>query len=170
MHRPTLYLDTTIISAYWYDGLDLVSHARRLNTREWWEIEHSQFEIWISDVTEDELREGLYRHQSDTLAMARRLRYLPVTRSVHELAARLLAARIVPESKPRDALQMAVATVHEIDYLLTWNYAHLANASAQQRLGEICRKAELACPLLVSPETVPRASFGQVIRRSKKWQ
>jgi hypothetical protein len=64
-----------------------------------------------------------------------------------------------------DALQMAVSTAHEVDYLLTWNYAHLANPIAQARLEAICGSLDLRAPLLVSPETIPQARFGQDIRR-----
>jgi hypothetical protein len=64
----------------------------------------------------------------------------------------LLQTRLIPETKPGDALQMAVSAAHEVDYLLTWNYAHLA----------------LRAPLVVSPETIPQVRFGQVIRRKKR--
>ena len=62
-------------------------------------------------------------------------------------------------------LQMAVASVHHIDYLLTWNYAHLANPSAQLRLDNLCSEAGHRAPIMVSPESVPRSRRGQSIRR-----
>jgi len=79
----------------------------------------------------------------------------------------LLQSRIIPETKPGDALQMAISAAHEVDYLLTWNYAHLANPVAQERLEEICRSQGLRAPLLVSPETIPQVRFGQTILRRK---
>ena len=79
----------------------------------------------------------------------------------------LLESRLIPETKPGDALQMAVSAAHEVDYLLTWNYAHLANPIAQERLEAICGKLDLRAPLLVSPETIPQVRFGQSIRRRK---
>jgi hypothetical protein len=56
---------------------------------------------------------------------------LVIDRTVDDLVDELLALRIVPETKPGDAVQMAVAAAHEMDYLLSWNYAHLANPIAQ---------------------------------------
>jgi hypothetical protein len=89
---------------------------------------------------------------------------------VRRLAMTRLAKQVldlVPETKPGDALQMAVSAAHEMDYLLTWNYAHLANPIAQGRLEAICRRLNLHAPLLVSPESIPQVRFGQAIRRRK---
>jgi hypothetical protein len=52
-------------------------------------------------------------------------------------------------------------------YLLTWNHAHLANAVAQERLAEVCENMGIACPLLVSPDTIPKVALGQPIRRPR---
>jgi hypothetical protein len=97
--------------------------------------------------------------------MVQRLRYLPRKRTVRDLE--LLTSRVVPDSKPGEALQIAIAAGHAVDYLLTWNYAHLANPAAQERLIEFCRRRGLHFPLMVSPETIPRDRLGQNIRRMK---
>ena len=75
--------------------------------------------------------------------------------------------RIVPfdQSKIGDAIQLAFATVYRVDYLLTWNHAHLANVDVQRRLNEVNRSRGWRSPLLVSPETIPWAALGQTIRR-----
>jgi hypothetical protein len=168
MPQPTIYLDTAVISSYWYDGANVISQARRIATRVWWDSESKHFEVWASRVTEEELRGGWYPRQAQALAMVRRLRFLPLTGDVRQFADRLLEAKVVPDNKPRDALQMAVATVHEMDYLLTWNYAHLANVTAQQHLEKVCRRCDSRRPLLVSPETIAKVSLGQSLRRKKR--
>ncbi len=117
--KPTVYLDTTIISSCWYEGSDVLAFGRRLATREWWNTERRHFDLRISAVTEDELRAGHYPRQSEALAMARRLSFLPMLARVWELADRLTKEHVVPENKSGDALQMAVAVVHRMDYLLT---------------------------------------------------
>lgn len=165
MRKPSIYLDTTIPSAFWYEGGDVLALGRRIMTRDWWDAESLHFELYVSSVTEDELEAGKFRRQGDCLKMVRRLRYLAIHRTVRDLANELLVSRVVPSTKPGDALQIAVATAHAMDYLLTWNYAHLANPSAQAMLVEICRSREQAVPLMVSPETIPRVLLGQKIRR-----
>ncbi len=165
--KPTVYLDTTILSSYWYEGADVLSIGRRITTRDWWGNERLRFSLWVSSVTEDELEAGNYPRQAEALAMARRLKFLPMPVLVRAFAERLIQRHVVPESKPGDALQMAIATVHRMDYLLTWNYAHLANPVAQSQLEAVCREADQRAPWLVSPETVPRASLGQKIKRKQ---
>ena len=135
--KPTVYLDTTIPSAYWYEGRDLFASGRRLMTRQWWDTERKHFSLLVSSVTEAELTEGDFPRQGECLKMVRRLRYLPITKAAQKLAEQLLAWRIVPASKPRDALQLSMATVHDVDYLLTWNCAHIANAALRDRI-EAC--------------------------------
>jgi hypothetical protein len=165
MRKPSVYLDTTIPSAFWYEGGDVLALGRRIVTRDWWEVESSHFQLHVSSVTEDELRAGSFRRQKDCLSMVRRLKYLPITRSTRDFAMELLDSRIVPATKPGDALQIAIATTHALDYLLTWNYAHLANPTAQEKLMELCRRRNRAVPLMVSPETIPRVLLGQNVRR-----
>lgn len=165
MKKPTVYLDTTIISAYWYEGADVPSLARRVKTRDWWQAESEYFSLWISATTVNELRAGRFRRQADCLRMAQRLPRVPVDRATDQLAEDLLAARIVPEAKRGDALQLAVSTARDIDYLLTWNYAHLVNPIVQERLEAFCRTRHLRAPLLVSPESIPSVRLGQSLRR-----
>jgi hypothetical protein len=165
VHKPTVYLDTTIISAYWYEGGDVACFTRQLKTRQWWELERPHFSVWSSAVSEVEFRAGEFRRQADCLSMVRRLNYLPASRLAQAVYDRLLAEGVVPKTKPRDALQMAMSAAHQLDYLLSWNYAHLANPIAQARLDAICEKLRLRAPLLVSPETIPKKSMGQSIRR-----
>ena len=57
--------------------------------------------------------------------------------------------------------------VHEIDYLLTWNYAHMANPASQVRLNEVCERFDLTAPMMVSPEMIPQGRLGQSIRRKR---
>jgi hypothetical protein len=163
--KPTVYLDTTIPSAYWYQGANILALARRLLTRQWWETERGHFTLLVSSVTETELQEGDFPRQAECLKMVRRLRYVPIRKAAERLADQLLELKIVPAGKPRDALQLAVATDHEVDYLLTWNYAHLANPVVQERLTKVCQKSKRQCPMLVSPETIPQVRWGQTIRR-----
>jgi len=165
MEKPTVYLDTNVFSAYWHEGRDVAAAARRLHTREWWKHERQHFSLFVSVTTLNELRAGTFRRQADCVKMARALPRLPMTQIAKQVLDMLLESRLIPDTKPGDALQMAVSAAHEVDYLLTWNYAHLANPVSQERLQSICRSLGLRAPLLVSPETIPQVRFGQSVRR-----
>jgi hypothetical protein len=167
MKKPTVYLETSSISAFWYEGADIPMLARRLHTREWWELERRHFTLWGSAFIEAELQAGAFRRQAECLKMVRRLRYLRVTKRVRDLVDEIVRFQIVPPNKEADAAHLAIAAVHEIDFLLTWNYAHMANPVVQARLEKLCEAWELAAPLMVSPESIPQVRFGQSIRRKQ---
>jgi len=97
--------------------------------------------------------------------VARRLNYLPITSDARALFDRLIAEKVVPANKPRDAVHMALSAIHEVDYPLSWNYAHMVNVIAQRMFESVCRKWKLRAPLLVSPESIPWVTLGQTIRR-----
>ena len=139
--------------------------ARRFHVREWWDRRH--FELWTSAVAEVELRAGTYHHQDDCLRMVRRLRYLPATSAVRDLKVEIVRLGLVPPTKEADAAHLAMAATHSTDFLLTWNYAHLANAAVQSRLEAVCEGWGLRVPLMVSPESIPQVRFGQSIRKDR---
>lgn len=165
MKKPTIYLDTNIISALHYGGADINTLSRRMATREWWDSERRYFAIRASSFTELELAGGHYAGQADCVRFVRRLPDVPITRLVRDLADELLADEVIPPGKRGDAMQLALAAGHEFDYLLTWNYAHLANPVTQSRAERLFDKWALHAPLLVSPESIPQVRFHKTIRR-----
>jgi predicted nucleic acid-binding protein len=168
MSKPTAYVDTNILSELFYRGGHVPNLARQLKTEEWWEQERRFYALVTSGRTEDELAElaeGEYRAKAAAPAAVRRLTFLRETPVVKRCAALFLATGLVPATKIGDAIQLAFATIHRIDYLLTWNHAHLANVEVQRRLDEVNRSQGWRSPLLVSPETIPWATLGQSIRR-----
>ncbi len=167
MTKPTVYLDTSLVSAYWYEGGDVALLARRFHTREWWDIERRHFSVLTSGFSEGELRAGRFPRQRDCLKMVRRLGYLSATATSRELAKEIVRLAIVPPNKATDAAHLATAAVHGVDYLLTWNYSHMANPVVQRRLEALCEATDLTVPLLVSPESIPQVRFGQHILRSQ---
>ncbi len=163
--KPTVYLDTNILSVLYYRGGNVTNLARQIKTRDWWEHERKNHVLVTSGRTEDELAQGRYRGQAAALAAVRRLTFLRETSTVRHCAAEYLETGMVPPSKFGDAIQLAFAVIHRIDYLLTWNHAHLANIEVQKRLDAVNQRRGWRSPWLVSPETIPWATLDQNIRR-----
>jgi predicted nucleic acid-binding protein len=162
---PTVYLDTNIISALFYDRGESAAVARRLATWQWWEQERRYFLVCTSAFAEGELAEGVYRGQEAALAFVRRINYLPATAAVRKCTDSYLTAGVVPASKPGDAAHLAFACVHRMDYLLSWNHSHLSNDQTQARLNEVNERLGWRSPLLRSPFTIPKVTLGQDVRR-----
>lgn len=167
MKKPSVYLDTSIVSALWYEGADVAMLARRLRTSEWWDLERRHFAVCASAFGEAELRAGSFPRQAECLRMVRRLRFLSVTAAVRKVVDEILRHGLVPPNKAADAAHLAISAVHGIDYLLTWNYAHMANPVVQARLEKLCETLKLVAPFMVSPESIPQVRLGQAIRRSR---
>jgi hypothetical protein len=165
MALATAYLDTNFFSILHYSGGQLSSLAQHERTKEWWRIERPYFDLYTSRATEIELRRGVFLDQRDAIASARRLTYLPITAAVRRCANLILEAGIVPENEDADAGQLALATIHRIDYLITWNYTHIANVHVQLQLEKLTLKHRWRTPLLVSPTSAPWASMGHTVRR-----
>lgn len=168
MKKPTVYLDTSFISAYWYEGADVSMISRRLKTRDWWRAERPNFAVWASAFGDTELSAGDFPRQDDCVRMVRRLPYLAQSAACDRLIEELLRQQIIPPNQQADAGHLAIATVSGIDYLVTWNYAHLANPLVQSRLDRLCVQKQCFAPLLVSPESIPQFRYGQTIWRKKR--
>ena len=73
------------------------------------------------------------------------------------LAERLVAKGAVPVIAAADALHVSVATVSEMDFLLTWNCAHINNAQQKERIRAVCEAEGRKCPVICTPEELPGA-------------
>ena len=164
MAKPTVYLDANIFSVLYYRG-QAVSVAHTISTLNWWAMEREFFQLFSSRAVVVELQKGTYAAQDAAVAEARKLPFLHFSPAVENCAAFFRQEGVVPVEKPADAIHLAMATVHGIDYLLTWNYAHLANFEVQRKVALICIRNGWREPYLVSPESIPRVTMGQAIRR-----
>lgn len=105
MSKPTVYVDTNIVSFLFYRGADLQVLKRQRATREWWKDERPLFKLLASRAVESELADGVYPGQEKALAEVRKMAYLAYSSAVRDVEAKLLAAHVVPLNVPGDALQ-----------------------------------------------------------------
>jgi len=79
---------------------------------------------------------------------------LDITVECNTLSQLLMQRHGIPKSEPRDALHIAIAAVNGIDYLLTWNFRHIANAATRSRIEQICKDAGYVPPTICTPDEV----------------
>jgi len=148
----TVYVETTISSAYVSSRPDPASVHRREATREWWREQLKRYEPCVSDAVFLELEKGVWPGKEDAIRLVSPLERLLIDEEVAAVARRYVEERLVPTDVGGDALHLAVACVHELDYLLTWNIRHLANPNKLDHLTVINRRLGLLTPRIVTPE------------------
>jgi hypothetical protein len=77
---------------------------------------------------------------------------LDITPEVAELTAGILASGKIPRKAATDAAHIAIAAVHSMDFLVTWNCMHIANAAMAKALASVCRRHAFECPVICTPE------------------
>ncbi len=151
--KPRLYLETTIPSYLTSrPSKDLIVSAHQQITREWWRIRRDSFEIYTSQFVTDEAGEGDKKAAEKRLELLLPFSLLNVTESVLQLASAFLDKGIIPVKAARDAAHIAIAAVHGIEYLLTWNCTHIANAMISKKVQKICEQNGFLCPVICTPE------------------
>jgi hypothetical protein len=151
--KPKAYLETTIPSylAAW-PSRDLIIAAHQQITHEWWQIHRADYDLFVSQIVVEEVGLG------DSGAATRRLQLLegiPLVEqsdSATELAKILLYQVPLPEKAAVDVLHIAIAVAGGMDYLITWNCTHIANATLRSRIEAVCRSHGYEPPVICTPE------------------
>ena len=154
---PLAYIETTIPSYLASRrARDVVQIARQEKTRLWWETGASGFELCTSQETLDEAGRGDEERAAERLSYLANLSILEVTIEVENLTLQLLEVGLVPKNVASDALHIATATVHRADFLVTWNFKHIANPHIRARLRDEVASTGWNLPVLCTPEELLR--------------
>lgn len=150
--RPTVYLETTVVSyLVARPSRDLVTAAHQQLTREWWEERHGEFEVFISQAVVREASAGDPAVAARRLAALDGIPALEITAEALALAAALVRTGAVPAKAADDALHIGTAAYHGVDYLLTWNARHIANAQARRAVANVCLAQGYELPVICNP-------------------
>lgn len=151
--KPTVYVDTTVISYLTArPSRDIVTLAHQQVTREWWRSAAHRFDLVASDVVRDEAAGGDPEAARARLAEFSRLANLGLPTEAAALAEELVSAGSLPREAGQDALHIAIAVINSVDYLVTWNLRHMANAPVRAEVGRACRRAGYQPPVICTPE------------------
>ena len=152
MTNKTVYIETSVVSYLTArPTADLLAAAWQKVTLDWWEIQRSRFDLYTSVVTVQEAGRGDRNARARRLASLTDIPLLPITESVGALATALLQGQALPDKAANDALHVAVAAVHGVDYLLTWNYRHLDNAEMKPAIRDTCARHGHVAPEICTP-------------------
>ena len=139
---PWVYLDPTVISYYVADSSQNPQLALwQSESRRFWNDFQHRFTFVVSETVIGEISAGDAMQARKRLAAVAQFTRLFKTPQTDALAQQLLAARAVPKSAEGDAEHIAIATVHGVDFLVSWNHKHLVNENQLRQINRVCEGA-----------------------------
>jgi predicted nucleic acid-binding protein len=149
MMKQSVYLDTTIFS-YLFDERETLKNFIDV-TKEWWETQREYYNLYLSIETLAELRGGNYPQKEKAVRLAETVEVLPRVEDIVDIAEIYIKNYLMPNDLKGDAIHLAYASVYKIDFLLTWNCKHLANANKKIHIRKINTKLGIFVPEIITP-------------------
>jgi hypothetical protein len=151
--KPKLYLESTIPSylSSWLSR-DIIVAGHQQITQEWWNTRSSDFELYISQFVLDEIALGDPIQAKRRMIEVKGIPLLGITDEVSILADDLIKSGVIPKKAATDSAHIALAAVHRMDFLLTWNCTHIANAAIIRKIERICQEDRYTSPVICTPE------------------
>jgi predicted nucleic acid-binding protein len=146
--KLSVYLETSVIGAY----LDNGDSFRRDMTIRWFERELSEYEAYSSILVTRELERISEPHRTGYLRIVKPFSTLELTEEVSILAEGYISRGIFHRKFMADAMHVALASIHKVDYFVTWNFGHLANVRKQARIRLFNAAAGFFSPAIITPE------------------
>ena len=148
-----VYLETTIPSYLTSrPSRDIVIAGRQEVTREWWETRRDEFMLFVSPYVLDESAKGDPEIAKKRMQLLESIPVLAENEEVLTLAQVLIDGEIIPEKAAIDALHISIATYHKMNLLLTWNCAHIANATNIRRIERSMSARGFESPIICTPD------------------
>jgi predicted nucleic acid-binding protein len=150
---PRLYLETSVVSYLTArPSSDIITAAHQLITHRWWLLRRAEFELLTSELVLEEASRGDADAAARRLAALEGIPLLGITASASELAWSIVRAHLLPARAFPDALHISVAAIHSVEYLLTWNCSHIANAELLPYVTDVVEATGFNMPFVCTPE------------------
>jgi len=148
----SVYLEMSFVSACVTTRRDTASRYRYATSVDWWKDFRSSYELFISQEVLEELKHPGFKRSSQAIELISSIPLLDIDEEVRRVAAVFVRERVMPAPVAGDAIHVATATVHAVEYVLSWNVRHLANPRKLKHLETICPRLGLFAPRIVTPE------------------
>lgn len=148
--RQSVYLATTIPSHYFDNSRPELNYIVRA-THEWWDNESCNYDLFTSEYTVFELNRGSYPNKNKFIDLIGDIEILPFDDEIESIAEVYVKEYVMPKGDAGDAFHLACASFYKIDFLLTWNCNHLANANKERHIHLTNAKLNLFTPIIITP-------------------
>lgn len=153
--KPKVYIETSIFGYLTArPSRDVVVNANQILAQEWWDDYRHEFDLFISDIVIDEAEKGDKLMAKKRLDLIKDIPLLVNNDKVKNLVGEILRRNILPVKATLDVFHIAITTVHEINFLLTLNCKHIANAFIYRRVEEVCRSLDFEPPIVCTPQEI----------------
>ena len=150
--KPSVYIESTVVSyLVARPSNNPILAARQKASQQLWEDYADRFEFVISDIVSNEVRLGDPNAAQRRLEVISSLRVLELLPEVDVLGQKLLDTGAVPRNSEPDAQHIAIATVHGVEYLVSWNHKHIVNENKQERINQVCQAAGFQRTTICTP-------------------
>jgi predicted nucleic acid-binding protein len=151
--KARLYVETTIFGYLTArTSRDIVTAGHQKITKLWWDSRRQAFELFCSELVVEEISTGSQEEAEQRLSQLPGIAILAFSPEAVSLAKALLKRKALPAHAENDALHVALAAVNDMEFMLTWNCRHLANASLRSLIERVCKKGGYRCPIICTPE------------------
>jgi hypothetical protein len=151
--KKRLYLETTIFSYLTAKpSANLINAARQQTTILWWEKRSKDFNLFVALPVIAEASSGDPKAAAKRLSVIRRIPIIGLTPQTSEFANFLIKETPFPVNAEIDALHIAIACVNQLDFILTWNFKHIANAEVRSKLEILAESQGYRLPVISTPE------------------
>ncbi len=149
----TVYIETSIVSYLRQKPSGhVVTAARQLLTHRWWHDQRQNYELVVSQYVIDEASVGDATLAAERLESLDGIPLLPNAPEIPRIAEEIMSLGLLPTKAQVDALHIASVAHHRIQYLLTWNCKHIANAKILPRIYEVLTALGIPLPIICTPE------------------
>lgn len=151
--KSSVYIESSVISYLSArPSRDIVSVSRQTITSEWWKNSKDNYDLFVSPLVIEEISGGDKDAAQKRLDIITKIPSISIASEAEMVATNLVSSKAVPENSIRDALHIAIAATQGIDYLLTWNFKHINNATTRTTIIKSVTESGFLCPILCSPE------------------
>jgi len=150
--KRRVYMETSVISYLTArPSKTIIGAAHQQITTAWWE-KRNDYKLFISESVLMECSAGDPVAANRRLEIAKTIPLLLINEDALQIAQALLERKIIPTKAAEDGLHIATATIHSVDYLLTWNCKHIANPEIQRNIAQYLDEIGLYLPFICTPE------------------
>ncbi|MDU9050116.1 MAG: type II toxin-antitoxin system VapC family toxin [Candidatus Electrothrix sp. Rat3] len=158
--KPKVYIETTVVSYLTaWPSRDVVIAGNQQTTREWWRDATDRFELVASELVISEAATGDTDAAHARLTALESVTLLDASEEAAALAQQLIDSGAIPQKAVEDAGHIAIAVTNGVEYLVTWNCRHIANATMRSQIDKVCRNAGYEPTIICTPDELMESDY-----------